>query len=100
MSEKEKNTCGSGCHTEHEHECDCEADCGCEEEVLTLIDENGEERDFAVIDIVEVDGMEYAILLPVEEDGGEESDEAIILRFEKDEDCLLYTSSCPANPAA
>lgn len=65
---------------EHDHEHDC--DCGEHDEVLTLIDENGEERDFTVIDILEIDGTEYAILLPVEE----ETDEAIILKFEKDDE--------------
>ncbi|WP_104372580.1 DUF1292 domain-containing protein [Desulfocucumis palustris] len=67
------------------HHCGCDHDCSCdggEDEVLTLIDENGEERNFTVIDILEVEGTEYAILLPVDE----ESDEAIILRFEKDEE--------------
>lgn len=52
------------------------------EEVITLVDEEGEEHDFTVIDIIEVEGSEYAILLPVEE----ENDEAIILKFTHDED--------------
>lgn len=52
------------------------------EEVITLVDEEGAEHDFEVIDIIEVDGSEYAILLPVEE----EEDEAIILKFTRDED--------------
>lgn len=52
------------------------------EEVITLVDEEGAEHDFTVIDIIEVDGSEYAILLPVEE----ENDEAIILKFAHDDD--------------
>ncbi|NLI13963.1 DUF1292 domain-containing protein [Pelotomaculum propionicicum] len=52
------------------------------EEVVTLVDEEGEEHDFTVIDIIEVDGSEYAILLPVDE----ESNEAIILKFTQDEE--------------
>lgn len=52
------------------------------EEVITLVDEEGAEHDFTVIDIIEVDGSEYAILLPVEE----ENDEAIILKFTHDDD--------------
>lgn len=52
------------------------------DEVVTLIDEEGKEHDFTVVDVIEVDGMEYAILLPAQED----SDEAIILKFDKDED--------------
>lgn len=67
--------------SEREHDSGCE--CGECEEVITLIDDNGEEKDFSVIDILEMDGSEYAILLPVDE---EESDEAIILKFDQDEE--------------
>ncbi|MFX4263204.1 DUF1292 domain-containing protein [Pelotomaculum propionicicum] len=52
------------------------------DEVVTLVDEEGTEHDFTVIDIIEVDGSEYAILLPVDE----ENNEAIILKFAKDEE--------------
>lgn len=53
-----------------------------QEEVITLVDEEGAEHDFTVVDIINVDGSEYAILLPVEE----ENDEAIILKFTNDEE--------------
>ncbi len=53
-----------------------------QDEVITLIDEDGAEHDFNVIDVIEVEGSEYAILLPVED----ESDEAVILKFANDED--------------
>ncbi|CCO08813.1 conserved hypothetical protein [Desulforamulus hydrothermalis Lam5 = DSM 18033] len=53
-----------------------------QDEVITLIDEDGAEHDFNVIDVIEVDGSEYAILLPVEDN----SDEAVILKFATDED--------------
>ena len=62
---------------EHVNGCDC-GEC---EDVITLIDENGEEKDFTVIDILELDGSEYAILLPVDD---EDTDEAIILKFAQD----------------
>jgi uncharacterized protein YrzB (UPF0473 family) len=52
------------------------------DEIITLVDEEGAEHDFTVVDIINVDQSEYAILLPVEE----ESDEAIILKFSQDED--------------
>ncbi|MBO8137354.1 MAG: DUF1292 domain-containing protein [Desulfotomaculum sp.] len=52
------------------------------DEVITLIDEEGNEHDFAVVDILQVEGSEYAILLPAEE----EAEEAIILKFAQDED--------------
>ncbi|HIE13509.1 MAG TPA: DUF1292 domain-containing protein [Desulfotomaculum sp.] len=53
-------------------------------EVITLVDEDGKEHNFEVLDILEVDGLEYAILLPVVQD--EEAAEAIILKFSQDEE--------------
>ena len=53
-----------------------------QEEIITLIDEEGGEHDFTVVDIINVAGSEYAILLPIEE----ENDEAIILKFTVDEE--------------
>ena len=55
-----------------------------EVEVITLVDEEGEEHDFEVLDILEIDGSEYAVLLPAE--GDDEAVEAIILKFSQDED--------------
>jgi len=52
--------------------------------IITLIDENGEELEFEIIDMIQVDEAEYAILLPRTEDGANE--EAIILKVETDED--------------
>jgi uncharacterized protein YrzB (UPF0473 family) len=54
-------------------------------EVLTLTDEEGNEHQFSVIDIIEMDNSEYAILLPLES-GEEEEEEAIILRIDTDDD--------------
>jgi len=62
-------------------------------ETVMLVDEDGEEHEFVLIDVLEVDGNEYAILEPSEAD--EESDEpaeAIILKIGKDEngEDILY----------
>lgn len=62
-----------------------------EDEVLTLTDEEGVEHDFSVIDIIELDGSEYAILLPLEGQGegadeDEDEEEAIILKIDTDEE--------------
>ncbi|MGF7185385.1 uncharacterized protein YrzB (UPF0473 family) [Desulfitispora alkaliphila] len=53
------------------------------QDIITLEDEEGTEHQFSVLDIIEVEQKEYAILLPVEED--EEDDEAIILRIDTDD---------------
>lgn len=50
------------------------------EETIVLTDEEGKEHEFNLLDIITVDGEEYAILQPVNDE------EAIILRFEIDED--------------
>ncbi|MGB9661193.1 MAG: DUF1292 domain-containing protein [Moorellaceae bacterium] len=46
-----------------------------------LRDEEGQEHEFLVVDILEVDDGEYAILLPVADNTGE----AIVLKIAKDE---------------
>lgn len=50
------------------------------EEAIVLTDEEGQEHEFNLVDILTVDGEEYAILQPVAED------EAIILKFGVDEE--------------
>ncbi|MBU6428614.1 MAG: DUF1292 domain-containing protein [Cyanobacteria bacterium REEB65] len=37
-----------------------------EDALITLEDEDGNSHDFAVVDIIEVDGKEYALLAPAE----------------------------------
>ncbi|WZL71480.1 DUF1292 domain-containing protein [Clostridiaceae bacterium 35-E11] len=46
------------------------------ENIVTLLDENGVETDFEVIEILEVNDSEYAILLPVDK----EDEEAFIFK--------------------
>ena len=62
-----------------------------EEEVniLTLTDENGEEVNFEYLDSVELDGKEYLVLMPEDE----ESNEIVILEVEPvDEETENYLS--------
>ncbi len=49
---------------------------------VVLIDEDGNEHEFIIVDIFDLDEKQYAVLQP--DDG--ETDEAIILRFGQDED--------------
>lgn len=53
------------------------------DDVLILVDEEDQEHPFQMIDMVEVDGNQYAVLVPLEE--GSEEDEAIILKIVVDE---------------
>ena len=52
--------------------------------IIVLNDENGEEVSFEFLDLIELDGEEYVVLLPVEEDE-EEADEVVILKLEDSE---------------
>ena len=54
-----------------------------EPEIITLEDDLGEEKDFEFLDVVEYEGEEYIILLPVED---EEQNEVMILRIESVDD--------------
>ncbi len=52
--------------------------------IIVLNDENGEEVKFEFLDLVELDGEEYVVLLPADESDGEEG-EVVILRVEDTE---------------
>ena len=52
--------------------------------ILVLNDENGEEVPFEFLDVIEYEGEEYVVLLPVEEDE-EDSGEVVILKIEDTE---------------
>ncbi len=54
-----------------------------EQNTIVLIDEEGNEVEFQIIDMLEIDEEEYAILLPKQKDGLAE--EAIILKIGVDE---------------
>lgn len=54
-------------------------------DLITLTDEEGEEHQFAILDVIEVEDHEYAILIPAGDEVEEEADEAVILRLETDD---------------
>ena len=51
------------------------------DDVITLLDEDGAEHEFTIVDILEVDEKRYAILQPL---GGAEESDAVIFRMEGD----------------
>ncbi len=51
-------------------------------DVITLLDEDGTEHEFNIVDVLDVDERRYAILQPMAD--GEESDTAVIFRMEDD----------------
>lgn len=57
------------------------------DDVVVLVDEDGEEVEFEHLDTVEMNGSEYVVLLPVDsEDNGENMEEVVILKIEHNDD--------------
>jgi len=61
------------------------------DEIVVLTDDEGNEYEFQVIDVLEVEGNRYAVLLPLEgeeadDDEDAADDEALIMRLETDAD--------------
>jgi uncharacterized protein YrzB (UPF0473 family) len=55
---------------------------GDDEDLITLLDEDGVEHEFSLVQVLDVDQRRYAILQPLL--GGEESETAVIFRMEDD----------------
>lgn len=54
-----------------------------QEDIVTLVDEEGKNHEFQVVDIIEVDGKDYALLLPADAEDPEQ-EEVLVLRFLED----------------
>ena len=64
-----------------------------EDSFITLEDEDGNEIDFLLLDVMQYEGMDYMVLMPLtDEDGDEDEEELFFLRAEKTEDGEVYTS--------
>lgn len=50
-----------------------------EQRIVTLTDEEGNEIDFEILDMIKIDGKEYAFLLPVAEGADDESDGEVLV---------------------
>ena len=55
-------------------------------EIYTLTDEDGNELNFSLLGTLEHEGSVYKALIPVDEDGNEESEEYVILKCGVDDD--------------
>ena len=55
-------------------------------EIYTLTDEEGNELNFALLGTLEHEGAVYKALVPVDEEGNEESEEYVILKCGIDDD--------------
>lgn len=57
------------------------------DDLVVLVDENGEETEYEYLDTIEFNENEYVVLLPVEQDNNEDNmDEVVILKIVEDPD--------------
>ena len=64
-----------------------------EDSFITLTDENGNEIDVLLLDVMEYEGADYMVLMPLtDEDGEEDEEELFFLRAEKTEEGEVYSS--------
>ena len=54
--------------------------------VIVLNDEDGNEVNFEFLDLIELEGEEYVVLLPMSEEGEEGEGEVVILKVEDTDD--------------
>ncbi|HYH04518.1 MAG TPA: DUF1292 domain-containing protein [Bacillota bacterium] len=56
--------------------------------IITLVDEEGQEHRFDLLNIVELDEARYAVMIPegTDVENSEEEEEAVIFRIETDEE--------------
>lgn len=55
-----------------------------DDSIITLTDDEGNEVDFLLLDVVEYNGGDFLVLLPLEEEADDEEDNVLILKAEKD----------------
>lgn len=60
---------------------------------ITLTDEEGNEVDFLLLDVMEYEGADYMVLMPLsDEDGEDDEEELFFLRAEKTDEGEIYSS--------
>ena len=64
-----------------------------EDSFITLTDENGNEVDFLLLDVINYEGADYMVLMPLtDEDGEEDEEELFFLRADRTEEGEVYSS--------
>lgn len=64
-----------------------------EDSFITLTDEDGNEVDFLLLDVMEYEGSDYMVLMPLTDEDGDEDEEALFfLHVEKTDEGEVYSS--------
>ena len=64
-----------------------------EDSFITLTDENGNEVDFLLLDVMNYEGADYMVLMPLSDEAGEEEEEELFfLRAERTEEGEIYSA--------
>ena len=64
-----------------------------EDSFITLTDENGNAVDFLLLDVMNYEGADYMVLMPLsDEDGEEDEEELFFLRAERTEEGEIYSA--------
>lgn len=62
-----------------------------EAQIIETVDEEGNVVRFELVDIIEVDEIEYGLLLPLDEEEGEDDDdEVVLMRLKKDGEEFVF----------
>ena len=64
-----------------------------EQQLIETIDDEGNVINFELIDIVDMDGQEYGLLLPIDDkknDGSDEEKEAVLMRLTKEGEEYIF----------
>ena len=62
-----------------------------EDSFITLTDEKGNEVDFLLLDVMNYEGADYMVLMPLSDEDGEE-EELFFLRAERTDEGEIYSS--------
>lgn len=85
MDEQKKNGCCCGQdNNDAEHACAC-PECDCDDEIVTLVAEDGTEQEFFTLATFDLDDKWYIVLEPATPVEGFEEGDVIIFRLEEDE---------------
>jgi uncharacterized protein YrzB (UPF0473 family) len=74
-------------HAGHDHDHAHDENCDHDDDIVTLVDADGNETDFAMLGTVEVDGDAFALLTPAANiDDDDDNMEVVLMHYEEDED--------------